>query len=284
MTTQNITKGIIELIRTAETTLPRDVITALKDARHNETGIAKLQLDTILSAIDLGKKTKRPVCQDTGTQTFFIEAGCDSPFLGSIHECIHTAVRHAIDDVPLRPNAVNPLTRKNETDQTQSLLTYWTMIDGDTITIHALPKGSGSENMSRLRMLEPWEGFDGIIDEVLEAVFAAGGRPCPPILVGVGIGGDAITALRLGKESLLRPVGTRHPDPRVATLENDLITKLNDTGIGPMGLGGKTTVLDVHVKTASCHPASLPVGIIIQCWAHRHATMTLSADGTWEVR
>jgi len=280
---QHIIDGIVTCIKTAETTIPTDVAAAIRHAHAHETGIAKLQLNTILKAIDLGKTTQRPVCQDTGVQTFFIEAGQHSPYLGAINDLIHTAVTRAIHEVPLRPNAVNPLTRKNEDNPARTPLLYWTHTDDDVITIHALPKGSGSENMSRLRMLEPWEGTDGIKDEVLEAVYAAGGRPCPPIVVGVGIGGDAITAMRLGKEALLRPVGTRHPDPVIASLEKNLVALLNETGIGPMGLGGKTTVLDVHVKTLPCHPASLPVGIIIQCWAHRHATLTLVADGSWEV-
>lgn len=284
MDDHHIVTGIIELIRTAETTLPTDVITALQKVQHHETGIAKLQLTTILENIHLAKETNRPLCQDTGIQTFFIDVGADFPHINKIHTWIHHAVTQAITAVPLRPNAVDPLTRKNGDDAIPYPVLSWNLVSGDTLRIHALPKGSGSENTSRLAMLTPSDGIGGITKTVLDTVTRAAGRPCPPTVVGVGIGGDAATALKLGKTALLRPVGSRHSDPAIARLEHDLISECNKTGIGPMGLGGKTTVLDVHIQTMPCHPAGLPVGVAMQCWADRRAQLTVQADGTWEVR
>jgi fumarate hydratase subunit alpha len=278
----DIIQGIIHLIRTAETTLPPDVTAALQTALHNETGIAHLQLTTILDNITKAQHTQRPICQDTGIQTFFIDAGTHSPHLHHIHTLLQQALTQATTTIPLRPNAVNPLTRTNGTTPTP--ITYYNLVPGDTLTIHALPKGSGSENMTRLHMLNPSDGIPGIKQTVLQTIIAAAGRPCPPTIVGIGIGGDAPTSLKLGKHALLRPLGTRNTDPTIARLETDLITSLNQTGIGPMGLGGNTTVLDVHIETTPCHPAGLPLGIILQCWAHRHAQLTIHPDGTWEVQ
>lgn len=284
MDDHDITRGIVELIRTAETTLPQDVVTALKHAHARETGIAKLQLATILENIDHAARTHRPLCQDTGIQTFFITVGTHYPYIARIPQWIHGGLTQAITAVPLRPNAVDPLTRKNGDDAHPSPVLYWTFVPGDRLSIHALPKGSGSENMSRLYMLDPCDGIDGITRCILDTVTDAGGRPCPPTIIGVGIGGDASAALRLGKTALLRPVGERNKEKAVARLETGLITLLNDTGIGPMGLGGKTTVLDVHIETMPCHPAGLPVGIVLQCWADRRAELHVTADGSWEVR
>ncbi len=283
MDDHDITRGIVELIRTAETTLPQDVITALKHAHTSETGIAKLQLATILANIDLAAKTHRPICQDTGIQTFFITVGTHFPYISHIQQWIHDGLTQAITTVPLRPNAVNPITRKNGDDAHPSPILYWDFNTGDTLQIHTLPKGSGSENMSALKMLDPCDGIDGITQCILDTVTTAAGRPCPPTIVGVGIGGDAPTALKLGKKSLLRPIGSRHAEKTIARLETDLITLLNNTGIGPMGLGGKTTVLDVRIEMMPCHPAGLPVGIVLQCWANRHAELLVTADGSWEV-
>jgi fumarate hydratase subunit alpha len=281
MTDDTIIHGIIELIRTAETTLPPDVTNALHHAADDETGIAKLQLTTILHNITLAHQTKRPICQDTGIQTFFITAGTQSPHLPTIQTLLTQALTTAITTIPLRPNAVDPLTRNN--DPAPAPIIYWTPVPGDIITIDALPKGSGSENMTTLKMLNPGDGIPGITKTIIDTVKTAAGRPCPPTILGIGIGGDAATALTLGKHALLKPIGTRNPDPAIAHLETDLITSINQTGIGPMGLGGNTTVLDIHIDTAPCHPAGLPLAIVFQCWAHRHARLTIKPDGTCEV-
>ena len=281
----NVEDGIIQLIKKAETDLPSDVIDALKRAMKKEEGIAKTQLQTILKNIDLAKKTGRPMCQDTGIQTFFVEVGIDFPNMANLKKWIIQAVQKATNEIPLRPNTVNPITGKNHGDNTGYYVPYitWHFCDGDKVHITALPKGGGSENMSKLGMLKPGVGIEGVKNFIVEQMIQAGGGPCPPTIVGVGIGGGADLSLKLGKKSLLRPVGKRHSNQTVAAMEEELITRINESGIGPMGLGGKTTVLDVHIEIAHRHPASLPVGIAVQCWADRVARMVIHKDLSWEV-
>lgn len=281
----NVEEGIIQLIKKAETDLPSDVINALKRAMEKEEGIAKTQLQTILKNVDLAKETGRPMCQDTGIQTFFVEVGIDFPNIASLKKWIIQAVQKATDTIPLRPNTVNPITGRNQGDNTGYYVPYitWHFCDGDKVHITALPKGGGSENMSKLGMLKPGVGIEGVKDFIVEQMIQAGGGPCPPTIVGVGIGGGADLSLKLGKNSLLRPVGKRHSNQTVAAMEEELITRINESGIGPMGLGGKTTVLDVHIEIAHRHPASLPVGIAVQCWADRVARMVIHKNLSWEV-
>jgi len=283
---ENIKIGIVQLIKKAETELPNDVIIALKQAYKIEEGVAKTQIDAILKNIDLAKKTKRPMCQDTGIQTFFIEMGIKSPHINKVKDLIIDSVKKATKEIPLRPNTVDPFTHENHKDNTGDHIPYitWDYIEGSDILITVLPKGGGSENMSRLGMLKPGVGIEGVKDFVIEEIIKAGGNPCPPTIVGVGIGGGADLALKLGKKSLLRPVGNRHKDKNIASIEEELIKRINDSGIGPMGLGGKTTVLDVHIEKAHRHPASLPVGIAVQCWANRRAKMVIHSNGKWEVK
>jgi len=278
--------GIIELIRKAETELPEDVIKALKSAYDIEDDIAKTQIDAILKTIDLAKKTKRPMCQDTGIQTFFVDVGIDFPHIKKLKKIILNGVKRATEEIPLRPNTVDPFTGVNHKDNTGDFIPYitWDFVEGSDVHIVSLPKGGGSENMSKLGMLKPGVGIEGVKDFIVEEMTKAAGNPCPPTVVGVGIGGGADLALKLGKKSLLRPVGVRNKDKKIADIEMELINRINATGIGPMGLGGKTTVLDVHIEKAHRHPASLPVGIAVQCWADRRANMIIHKDGTWEVK
>jgi len=282
----DLKKGVVQLIRKAETELPDDVIFALERAYKIEDGIAKTQIGAILENIKLARESKRPMCQDTGIQTFFVDVGVDFSEISSIKEIIVDAVRIATQDVPLRPNTVNPFTGENHKDNVGEHIPYitWDFVDGDDVFITALPKGGGSENMSKLGMLKPGVGIDGVKDFVVEEMIKAGGNPCPPTIVGVGIGGGADLSLKLGKKALLRPVGVRHSDKFIADIEEELIERINSSGIGPMGLGGKTTVLDVHVEWAHRHPASLPVGVVVQCWADRRASMIIHSDGSWEVK
>jgi len=282
----DLKKGVVQLIRKAETELPDDVIFALERAYKIEDGIAKTQIGAILENIKLARESKRPMCQDTGIQTFFVDVGVDFPEISSIKEIIVDAVRIATQDVPLRPNTVNPFTGENHKDNVGEHIPYitWDFVDGDDVFITALPKGGGSENMSKLGMLKPGVGIEGVKDFVVEEMIKAGGNPCPPTIVGVGIGGGADLSLKLGKKALLRPVGVRHSDKFIADIEEELIERINSSGIGPMGLGGKTTVLDVHVEWAHRHPASLPVGVVVQCWADRRASMIIHSDGSWEVK
>jgi len=285
MSKQDVTDGIVNLIRKAETELPKDVVESLKNAYKIETGVAKTQIDAILTNINLAKKSKRPMCQDTGIQTFFVEVGVDFPEINSLKKLIAESVKKATKEIPLRPNTMNPLTGENHKDNTGKHVPYitWDFTQGSDVTIIAFPKGGGSENMSKLAMLKPGVGIEGVKDFVVEEMIKAGGQPCPPTVVGVGIGGGADLSLKLGKKSLLRPVGERSKDKEIAKIEEELIKRINASGIGPMGLGGKTTVLDVHVEIAHRHPASLPVGIAVQCWADRRAKMIIHKDWSWEV-
>jgi fumarate hydratase subunit alpha len=286
MNFENIEKGLVELIRKAETELPDDVIKSLKNAYENEEGVAKTQIEAILKNIDLAKKTKRPMCQDTGIQTFFVTIGLDFPYTNKLKDVILNGVKKATKEVPLRPNTVDPFTGENHKDNTGEYIPYitWDFTEGSDVYITALPKGGGSENMSKLGMLKPGAGIEGVKTFVVEEMIKAAGNPCPPTIVGIGIGGGADLALKLGKKALLRPVGDRHKDKKIAAIEEELIKRINASGIGPMGLGGKTTVLDVHIEKAHRHPASLPVGISVQCWADRRAHMIIHNDGSWEVK
>lgn len=286
MNSKDIENGIVKLIKKAETELPNDVVKALKKSYEIETGIAKTQIGAILENIKLSKKSGRPMCQDTGIQTFFVEVGTDFPHIDKLQEIIKNGVKKATKEIPIRPNTVDPFTGVNHKDNTGKHIPYitWDFTKGSNVTIIVLPKGGGSENMSKLGMLKPGVGIEGVKDFIVDEMIKAGGNPCPPTVVGVGIGGGADLALKLGKMSLLRPVGNRNKDKTIAKIEEELIKRINKSGIGPMGLGGKTTVLDIHIEKAHRHPASLPVGISVQCWADRRARMILHSNGTWEVK
>jgi fumarate hydratase subunit alpha len=190
-------------------------------------------------------------------------------------------VEKATELIPLRPNAVHPLTRKNPGTNIGERMPYinYKFSKDDYLEITVFPKGAGSENMSALAMLTPSQGIKGIKEFVLDTVVSAGGKPCPPIILGIGIGGSADISMKLAKESLLRPINERHKDDKIAALEEELLNALNLTGIGPMGLGGKTSVLGVSIEYAHCHTASFPVAINIQCWAARRATARIYSDG-----
>ena len=286
MDEEYIIQGLVDLIFKAETQLPTDVLKALEQAEKKEKGIAKIQLKTMIKNAKIASQTKRPICQDTGVQTFFITVGENFQYVGKIKTLIKKAVKEATETIPLRPNTFDVFTKKNHKDNIGAYIPAitWDFTTGSDITITAVPKGGGSENMSNLVMLKPGVGIQGVKDFVVDTMIRAGGNPCPPTVVGLGIGGGADLAMKLGKYALLRPVGKRHQDEFIAQLELDLIEKINESGIGPMGLGGKTTVLDVHVEHAPRHPASLPVGLVVQCWADRRATMIIDNDGQYEVK
>jgi len=273
-------------LKQAATELPQDVATALREARKRETSpMGAAQLDAILENVAIARDGSIPMCQDTGIQTFFVEAGVDSPFLKDLKGWIGDAVVQATANIPLRPNTVDPITGVNPGDNSGRFMPFinWELVEGDSVVITVLPKGGGSENMSALKMLSPSVGMKGIKKAVVEHIVSCGGKPCPPTIVGVGIGGGADIALKLGKKAVLREIGSQHADPDVAALERELLELLNMTGVGPMGVGGATTCLAVHVEVAHRHPASLPLGILVQCWADRRAQVRLNADGTAEV-
>jgi len=281
-----VRSALVDAMRIAATQLPSDVVDALRAARERETSpLGAAQLDAILENVVIARDGSIPMCQDTGIQTFFVEAGTDSPFIGRVKGWIDRAVVEATDAIPLRPNTVDPFTGENPGDNTGRCMPFvnWEIVDGDEIRITVLPKGGGSENMSTVKMLPPGVGLKGIQKAVVEHVVSCGGKPCPPTIVGVGIGGGADIALKLGKKAILREIGSAHPEPEIAAFERELLDLINMSGVGPMGVGGATTSLAVHVEVAHRHPASLPLGILIQCWADRRAHVRLSADGTIEV-
>lgn len=275
----------VELIRRAVIRLPTDVENALlKASAEEESEAGKVQLKAILDNVKLAREVGAPMCQDTGLLVFFLKVGDRLGSVSGLSNAFVQAARRATQEVPLRPNAVHPITRKNSGDNTGLGVPYldWDFVTGDFIEVAVLPKGAGSENMSSIGMLNPGEGLSGLKKFVVDTVIKAGGRPCPPIIVGVGIGGTADGALKLGKKALVRPIDERHPDPSIAKVETELLEALNMTGIGPMGLGGKFTALGVNVEYAYCHTASLPVGVNIQCWADRRAAARIHLDGEVE--
>ena len=277
---------IIELLKDSSTKLPLDVKNALEKAYEIEEGPAKAQLEAIIKNIKMAEDSATPLCQDTGVHIFFVKIGdIGNPKLEKrLSSIIIDGVREATKSVPLRPNAVHPLTRKNPGDNVGDYMPYvnYTPIDADYIEITAMPKGAGSENMSRVAMLNPSDGLKGIKKFALDTVVGAGSKPCPPTIIGLGIGGSADISIKLAKMALLRPIDQRHTDPAVAALEKELFEAFNALGIGVMGLGGKTTVLGVNAELGYCHTASLPVAINVQCWAGRKATARIYRDGRVE--
>lgn len=278
--------AIANLIAEAVINLPKDVEEALRKAMESEDGIAKTQLEAVLKNVELARQQKKPMCQDTGTPTFFIRIGVDFPYRHVLKEAILEGVRKATKEVPLRPNAVDVLTGKNSGDNTGIYIPiiHWEIVGGSDCIITAMPKGGGSENMSTLQMLKPGVGLKGVKKFVLEWMVEAAGNPCPPTVVGVGIGGGADVAMELAKKALLRKIGGRHEKQEIAKMEEELLEAINSTGIGAMGLGGKITVLDVHIEVAHRHPASLPVAIAVQCWANRRKSIRIDKEGKiWNI-
>jgi fumarate hydratase subunit alpha len=283
---KTVEKTAVEILRRAVIYLPNDVKEALKNAYKNETSEAgKTQLKAILDNIELGERNKTPICQDTGVILFYVTVGKDFGDSSYIPRALQAAVRAATAEVPLRPNAVHPLTRKNSGDNTGVNMPYinWDLGDGDYVEITAMPKGAGSENMSGFAMLTPAEGESTLKRFVIDRVISAGAQPCPPTIIGVGVGGSSDVAMKLAKKALLRPANMRHSEPQIANLEKAVLDAVNMTGIGPMGLGGKFTSLAVNIEYAHCHTASLPVGLNMQCWAARRATARIHRDGAVEI-
>ncbi len=286
MLEDTVKKAAIKLLELAATRLPEDVTLALKHACEKEDSeVARIQLENMLRNIETASLTKLPMCQDTGLILFFNELGREFPRELDISPILVEAVREATESIPLRPNTVHPLTRANSGNNVGVGVPQiaWDLTDTDYLEITVLLKGAGSENMSRFRMLNPSKGVEGVKEFLMDTVIRSGGKPCPPTILGVGIGGTSDEALKLAKKAILRPVGQKHLDPAFAELEETLLESVNETGIGPMGLGGRTTALGVHVEYAYCHPASLPVGINVQCYAARRAKARISGDGNVEI-
>jgi len=277
--------GVLErAVRTATIVLPADVVDALRSALGRETSeLARLHLETLLENERVARENGLPICQDTGTPVFFVRAGAASPWLADLADALADAVRMATDSVPLRPSAIHPFTDENVGNVGRSVpVVDWEIVPGREIEIVYVAKGGGSENASGLLFVQPGCGMQAIEKAVLSHVARVAPRACPPVVVGVGIGGTADLALRLAKRSLVRRLDVHHADPSVAAFERHLLDAINATGIGPAGLGGLTTALAVHAEFAFRHPASLPVGVALQCWADRRAAIRIHEDGSAE--
>ncbi|MBZ9570822.1 fumarate hydratase [Methanobrevibacter sp. TMH8] len=282
ITEKLVENTIYELYKKAVITLPEDVIMSLEEALKVESDeLPRLNIEAILKNIELAEEKSVPMCQDTGCPIIFVKLGNVEVEGGKLYDVLYKGimkgVQKATSKTPLRPNIVDPLTRKNTGDNTGENIPQIDieLIDEDYIEFTILPKGFGSENNNLLKMALPSEGIEGIKEFVVESVLKAGGKPCPPIVVGVGIGGTSDLVLKTAKKALLGDIREKNPDPQLAQLEEELLKEINDTGIGPMGLGGKTTALSVKVGKISTHTAGLPIGVCIQCWAHRHATVRI---------
>lgn len=286
MNIENVVEDVaFRLLQLAVVELPKDVKDALKRAyREEKSEAGKTQLEAILQNIELAEKTGTPVCQDTGVIIFYVKAGADVKGLDKIEPALKKATVKATKEVPLRPNAVDPFTQKNSGDNTGNYIPFinWEIIPGDTVEITVMPKGGGSENVCALGMIPPGEGVKGLKKFVVDTVVKAGAQPCPPTILGVAVGGGADIAMKLAKATLLRPLDKPNANPELAKLEKELFEAANMTGIGPMGLGGKFTVLGANVDYAFRHPASYPVAVAFQCWAARRATARIYSDGRIE--
>jgi fumarate hydratase subunit alpha len=278
--------GVLQrAIRQATVVLPADVACALRAALLRETSdLARLHLEALLENERVARENGLPICQDTGTPVFFVRVGTESPWLADLSGVLSESVRVASDSIPLRPSAIHPLTDENVGNVGRGVPAIdWDLVPGREVEITYVAKGGGSENASGLLFVPPGGGATAVLRAVLAHVVSVAPRACPPVVVGVGIGGTADLAMRLAKRALVRRLDAHHPDPAIGAFESDLLAAVNGSGIGPAGLGGKTTALAVHADFAYRHPASLPVGVALQCWADRRATVRISESGVAEV-
>jgi fumarate hydratase subunit alpha len=275
---KRIVKSVRCLCLDAAFTLPKDVLAAVSIARKKEkSSSGRATLSAIVENALISARDCVPICQDTGIAVFFVERGNDVRIKGgTLTDAINEGTRLGYAAGYLRPSMVNdPLyTRKNTGANTPAVV-HLTEIKGDALSITLAPKGGGSENMTGLIMLKPSDGEEGVVNAAVKTVVNAGGNPCPPVIVGIGIGGTAETAVLLSKKALLRRLGQRNRDSRFAALEREILKKVNATGVGPSGLGGTVTALGVHIETFPCHIATLPMAVSLSCHAARHATVKL---------
>ncbi len=266
-----ITEKVRALCMEANTDLGEDVLEALNRAIAQEESPLGIEiLKELKENARIAREEKVPLCQDTGFAVVFLELGQDVYLVGGdLKEAIFEGVRQGYRDGYLRKSICHPFSRKNTGDNTPAII-HTEIVPGDTVKITVAPKGGGSENMSRVVMLSPSDGVEGVKRYVVERVKESGSNPCPPTIVGVGIGGTLEEAALLAKKSLLRPLGSKNSDPELDNLEREILREINQLGIGPQGLGGRVTSLAVHISMMPCHIASLPLAVNIQCHAHRH--------------
>lgn len=275
---KEVTRVVRDLCIKAACDLPEDVENLIaKGLEKEESDFGRYSLEQILNNVKLARKDTVAMCQDTGLAVVFVEIGQDVHLVGgSLKEAINEGVRQGYTEGYLRKSVVDDpvFTRKNTKDNTPAVI-HTEIVPGDKLKITVLPKGAGSENMGALKMLKPAEGLEGVKEFILKTVQEAGGNPCPPIIVGVGIGGTMEKATLLAKKALSRKAGEYNPDPRYKELEQELLEKINRLGIGPQGLGGRITALAVHIETYPTHIATLPVAVNLNCHAARHAEIIL---------
>lgn len=273
-----VTAAVKDLCITANYDLPVDVYDALVAAQEvEESPVGREVLAQLVENADIAAADRVPICQDTGLAVIFAEIGQDAHLVGGdFEEAVNEGVRQGYKDGYLRKSAAEEPAhaRRNTTDNTPAII-HTTIVPGDRVTLTVMPKGGGAENMSALHMLKPSQGWRGMADAVVDTVSRAGSNPCPPVIIGVGIGGTIDAVTLLAKKALLRDVGSTHADPRIAAMEDELLERINALGIGPQGLGGRVTALDVFIEEMPCHIASMPMAVNVQCHAQRHKTVTL---------
>ncbi len=273
---RSITEKVRELCMEANTDLGNDVLQAFERAMEKEESPLAVEiLKELKENARIAKEEKVPICQDTGFTVIFMELGQEVHLVGGdLTEAVFEGVHQGYRDGYLRKSICHPFTRANTGDNTPAII-HTEIVPGDKVKITIAPKGGGSENMSRVTMLTPSDGVEGIKKFVVQRVKESGSNPCPPTIVGIGIGGTLEQAALLAKKSLLRPLGSKNPDPELEKLESEILTEINKLGIGPQGLGGRTTSLAVHILMMPCHIASFPLAVNIQCHAQRHKEAVL---------
>jgi len=273
---QKVTEAVKRLCIQANCFLPDDMKTRIEDCCARETWPqAKEILERIIENYRIANDQAKPICQDTGVACVFVTIGQDVHIEGNLAEAIHEGVRQGYAEGYLRKSVVrDPLDRVNTGDNTPAMI-YYDIVPGDKLEITVAPKGFGSENMSQIKMLKPSDGLQGVKDFILKVVEEAGPNPCPPIVVGVGVGGTFDKAALMAKKALMRSVDQRHPEPFWAELELEMLRRINELGIGPQGFGGKTTALCVNIEKCPTHIAGLPVAVNINCHVARHETEVL---------
>jgi len=277
---EDVVDAIKKMIIHTAYVLPEDALKALKEAYENEKSpVSKEVLKQLLENADIAKSEDRPLCQDTGLAVFFVKVGEDLKIVGgTLKDAINEGTAKGYEEGYLRASTCEPFSRANLKDKigyNLPAIIHFDLVEGDKLDIEYAAKGGGSENVSRARVFPPAAGKEGVIQFVKEVISDAGGNPCPPLTVGVGIGGTFEKAVISSKHALFRTIGSKNEDPEMAELEETIKTELNKLGIGSMGMGGTETVLAVHIESNPCHIASLPVSVNVQCHSSRHTHIVL---------
>jgi len=272
--TKDLIPVVNDLVKKACTDLDDNLMNALKQSiALEESELGKEVIETLIENANAAREKQAPCCQDTGIAVVFLEIGQEVSWEGpNLTDMINEGVRQGYAEGYLRNSVVgDPILRENTKDNTPAVI-HTKIVAGSEVEITVMPKGAGSENMGRAGVLKPVDGVEGIMNYVIETVENAGGKACPPLIVGIGLGGTMEKSTLLAKEALKRPIGDRSPLSHIAEIEEELLQKMNNLGIGPIGIGGRVTALDVHIETFPCHIASLPIAVNLQCHANRHAS------------